>query len=544
MKQRGLTLIPMLALALLSCTEYGVNVCEYCENNNPFKACRSGLECVNYVCVRTGGNLPGECCDQGPAECADPYYCVYRTCAESALDPPPKEQVEPPSDPFLVTPDTRIIVPASPARTEETAGHILQSQFAASYGVQLTVEPYTEGISLENAVVVGSESSNPGVQTLVSELNLEVPVEGPRPEENYAFEITTDQILVAGRGDTGVLYGAQALKQLVRGKAEKDPSGALDEMIVRDYPDVEKRMHVLLLMFYHVPADNDGDGFRDPYKHTDIPIDLDVARDYLHTLSELRFNTVLFSLADIVAWANLPEPQTTAISVSEFMGLVEEANDYGMEVIPFLTGSSSSHGWIGTAAEPVEYTEAYNLAHDQEHLQIYKNLLQEIVDAFAPVQPLEYFHVAMDEDTTFGPRTMDGHRQWVNESYDLLSANNVKMMIWHDIWTLTPDFIDDYANYPNMHVAVWDYHTFMPRLVFGTIDDVIARGLEVSQAFLGNGISNDFERWFTDFSPVQKGFIGVYWTNQGTTCREEAFEYVLHNYLREYAQQFWNARSY
>lgn len=534
-----------LCVAMLACTELGLNVCSYCEVNNPLKACLAGLECVNNLCVRPGGNLPGECCGRGLAECADAYYCVYRTCEATPIYPPPKEQQdETNTGPFHLNTNTRILLPADPVPTDVTSGQILQSQIEASHGLLLPVEPYTEGVPLQNIIALGTESSNPAMETLLNELGLDIPAEEPGLDENYAFAVTTNQIVVAGRGDAGVLRGAQALKQLIRGKAEKSPFPVLDETVVRDHPDAEARMHVMLLMFYHVPPDLDGDGVRDPYKYTDIPVDLDVARAYFHYLSELGFNTVLLSLADIVTWANLPEPQSTAISVSDLMDLVAYANAYGLEVVPFLTGSSSSHGWIGTAEAPVEYTQEYCLAHDEEHLVIYKSLLQEIVDAFASVQPLRYFHVGMDEDTTFGPRSLFRHRQWVSESYDLLAANGVKMMIWHDTWTTTADFLYGYENYPNMHVAVWDYHTFIPFSTFQTINEVVTRGLEVSQAFLGNGLRSDFNHWFLNHGPLKKGFTGVYWMQGGTTCREESLDFLLHNYIRRHAHQFWNARTY
>jgi len=546
MKARNTLFAMAMSVTMLACGEYGMEVCNYCEQSNPLKACQSGLECVDYMCVRPGGNRPGECCDQGAAECADDYYCVYRTCAASPIYPPPKEDLETLSDPFALNPDTRVILPEDPAPTDQTAGDILQAQIEESHGIQLAVQAYTEGISLENAIVLGTESSNPGVQTLVSQLELTIPAEGANPGENYAFEITGNQILVAGLGDAGVLYGSQALKQLIKGEAVKSPSAPLDSRVVKDYPDAERRMFTLLLMFYYVPSDGDGDGEPDPYKFTDIPIDLDIARDYLHHLSEFRFNTVLFSLADIVTWTNLPPPQNTAIPVSELMDLVSEANAYGLEVIPFLTGSSSSHGWIGTEENPVEYTQEYSIEHEETNLAIYKDVLQEIVDEFAFVQPLQYFHVGMDEDTTFGPRSWDMHRQWVNESYSLLTSNNVKMTIWHDIWTLTPDYLYNYANYSDMHVAVWDYRTFIPDDIYTKINDIASKGMEVSQAFLENGWTPDFQRWFSNPNPLKKGFTGVFWiwTQEGTMCRQEAFDNLIPTYIRSDAHKFWNARTY
>lgn len=543
-KARNALFAVAMSVVVLACAENGGEVCDFCEQSNPLKACRYDLECVDYMCVRPGGNLPGECCDQGAAECRDDAYCVYRTCAASPIHPPPKEDVEILSEPFTFQADTRIILPEEPTSTDQTAGEILRAQIEASHGVQPAVQAYTQGTSLENAVVLGTEASNPGVQTLVSELGLVVPDDGPSPDQNYAFEVTGSRILVAGLGDAGVLHGSQALKQLIKGEGQKSPSGPLESRVVKDYPDVERRTFVLLLMFYHVPSDNDGDGERDPYKYTDVPIDLDIARSYLHHLSEFRFNTVLLSLADIVTWASLPQPQNTAISVSELMDLVTEANDYGLEVIPFLTGSSSSYGWIGTEENPVEYTEAYSLANDEANLDIYKDVLQEIVGAFSLVQPLEYFHIGMDEDITFGPRSGDMHRQWVNEAYAVLTSNNVRMMIWHDTWTQTPDYLYNYANYSDMHVAVWEYSTFIPDDIYAIIDDVVSKGMDVSQAFLDNGGTSDFERWFSTPSPLKKGFTGVFWNQSGTACNSSAFDYLLPRNIRQGAQKFWNARTY
>ncbi|TFH55386.1 MAG: hypothetical protein E4G90_11815 [Gemmatimonadales bacterium] len=544
MKARNALFAVAMSVAMLACTEYGTKVCDYCEQNNPLKACQYGLECVDYMCVRPGGNLPGECGDQGAAEGGDDTYCVYQTCAASPIHPPLKEDLETLSDPFAFHPDTRVILPEDPAPTDQTAGDILQAQIKESHGVQLAVQAYTAGISLENAIVLGTEASNPGVQTLVSQLGLAVPGEGPSPGENYAFEITGNQILVAGLGDAGVLHGSQALKQLIRGEAVKSPSAPLESRVVKDYPDVERRTFTLLLMFYHVPPDNDGDGEQDPYKYTHVPVDLDIARAYLHHLSEFRYNTVLFSLADIVTWASLPQPQNTAISVSELMDLVTEANVYGLEVIPFLTGSSSSHGWIGTEDHPVEYTAEYSLANDEANLAIYKDVLQEIVSEFALVQPLQYFHIGMDEDLAFGPRSGDMHRQWVNEAYGLLTSNNVRMMIWHDTWTLTPDYLYNYANYPDMHVGVWHYSTFIPDDIYTKINDIVSKGMEVSQAILENGRTPDFERWFSNPSPLKQGFTGLFWIQTGTTCKQQSFDYLIPRNIRTDAQKFWNARTY
>jgi len=68
--------------------------------------------------------------------------------------------------------------------------------------------------------------------------------------------------------------------------------------------------------------------------------------------------------------------------------------------------------------------------------------------------------------------------------------------------------------------------------------------MEVSQSFLENGRTPDFQRWFSYPSPLKKGFIGVFWYQSGTTCKAEVFDYLLHRHIRTDAQKFWNARTY
>ena len=68
--------------------------------------------------------------------------------------------------------------------------------------------------------------------------------------------------------------------------------------------------------------------------------------------------------------------------------------------------------------------------------------------------------------------------------------------------------------------------------------------MEVSQAFLYNGCAQDFQHWFSNPSPLKKGFTGVFWSYAGTTCQPAAFDLLLHNYIRANAQKFWNAETY
>ncbi len=544
LEHRTVTSVALLILAalFLGCE---ADVCGFCEPNNAFRACASGLECVGNLCIRPGGNVEGECCDRGSATCSTDHYCVYRICETTPIYPPPKEETDFPGNPFLLGTGTRIITPESPQDTDETSALILQTQVEESLGLEISIEPYQAGMSLENVIVLGTDASNPAVGTLRGALGLEIPADGPTPSENYAFAVSPDQILVAAHESEGVLNGAQALKQLIRGESRKSPTGILGQKVVKDYPDVEMRGFTPHLLIYFNSQDNDGDGFKDPYKLMDVPVDLDVARAYFHAMSEFRYNTVVLALGDIVTWSALPQPENTAISVQEFLDLVREANRYGLEIIPFLTGSSSSNGWIGTVAQPVEYTPDYIAAYDAQNLITTKAVYQEIIDAIDPVQPVRYFHVGMDEDTKFGPRTLEQHEFWVDELYDLLSANGVKTMLWHDTWIKTDAYKYSYPAYPEMHILVWNYDTPVPITIRHIwINDIVSKGMEVSQSFLLNGEPADFQAWFATPSPLKKGFINVVWNQEGTFCKEEHYASVVNIHMRQNAHKCWNARTY
>ncbi len=552
------------------------DVCQECLPISPLphKLCLEGLVCVNNRCSRPAGNLPGECCTddlypgcQGDSFCANntqcqrpegnlegehcsddgascnpELFCLYQTCEASPIYPAPKEISFQTTDQFLLNEDTLVILPENPSNTDEKAGELLHDQIVASCGINISMRTYIEGDPPENAIVIGSPNSNPAVVTLLQNNGLQIPGEGPVPLENYALKVVPSHIVAAGAGDPGVLHAAQVLKQYIRGVTSMTLNDSLPVITVRDYPDAGQRAFVMIFAHYHFPADV-GEGNTDGYKYMDLPFTIDTARAYLHILSELRFNTVFLKMADIVAWDNIPQPENTAISVQDFLGLVQEANEYGLETIPLLNASSAHYGWIGTVDEPADFTEEYVLSHNAEHLAIYLALVGEIIQAYESVQPLRFFHAGMDEDWSFGSRPTDLHLQWVDEIYSEVISHGKKMMIWYDNWTATQHFLTYGQNYPDMRVLVWDYETPIQNTAKIAVENALARGLETEFTFWGNGVLSDFEWWFSLQNPLQKGFIGINWV-LGTACKEQTnsvFEETVNTYIRKHANQFWNA---
>ncbi len=564
----------VLAAALWICGGCA-EVCDECLDIHvdPINLCSQGLDCIDNLCIREGGNLPGECCrseaecnfagscvndtqcerfggnlqgegcSEGGAQCHEDLLCIYQTCEYSPIFPPTKELTQQTGESFTLDQDTLIILPENSSDTDDTAGQILKDQISASCGLDLTVRPYTEGDPPENSIVVGTPTSNPAVQPLLDTHSLTIPDEGPLPAENFAIKIAPSQILVAGRGDPGSLYGAQALKQYIRGMIPGNPLHELPAVTARDYPDMEQRMFLVILVHYYFPHPQVQQGITDGYKYMDIPFSLGSAYEYLHIMSELRYNIAILKMGDVVAWQNLPQPQNVAISVSDYLDLVREANDYGLETIPLINGSAAHNGWIATVEEPIEYTEEYAVSHYAEHWAIYSALVQEIIQAYDGVQPLRYFHAGMDEDFTFGPRPIDYHLNWVDNTYSLITSNNIKMVVWFDCWTATDWFINQGHLYPDMHVAVWDYYTPISELAKNRIVQILDRDLEVSLTLWGNGTPADFDWWFSLQDPLQKGGIGLNWVypTACTDMTDPVFEETVNTYMRTSAHLFWNA---
>ncbi len=552
------------------------DVCDTCRvlHIDPSDMCGEGLQCIDGVCIRDAGNLPGECCrsdaecdpEEGfcagdaqcqryegnlpgegcggnGAQCREDLLCVYGTCENSPIFPPVKERTQQGEDSFLLDQDTVIILPPDPGGTYDTAGRVLREQIEASCGFEPSVRSYTEGDPPENAIVVGTPTSNPAVETLLDAYGLEIPDEGPRPAEDYALKIASSQILVAGRGGPGALFGAQALKQYIRGMAPKHPSPTLPAITIRDYPDMAMRAFKVILVHYYFPLPEVQQGNTDGYKFMNIPFSLDRAYDYLHIMSELRFNTAILKMGDVVAWENLPQPEDISISVDDYLDLVREANEYGLETIPLLNGSSAHNGWIATSEEPIEYTEDYAVSHYDEHLAIYLAVVQEIIEAYDGVQPLRYFHAGLDEDFTFGARPMEYHLQWVDAVYSLITSYGIKMLVWFDCWACTDYFINQGQNYPDMHVAVWDYQTPVSDFAKVKIGQTLDRGLEVSLTLWGNGTPADLAWWSSLQDPLQRGGIGLNWVYP-TACTDSpvrVFEETVNTYMRNDSNLFWNA---
>lgn len=571
---RSTVLLPLTILVFLRVCMGCADVCEPCKpiHWEPSVMCGDGLQCIEGRCAREQGNLPGECCGEGTecniegfcangkqcqrydgnlegedcsedgAQCNEELLCIYMTCEAVPIYPPAKEIVQQGADHFVLNEDTVIILPQNPSNTDDTAGGVLREQIVESGGFDLTVRSYQEGDPPANSIVIGTPTSNPAVQTLLDLYATDIPGEGPVPEENYTLVVATSRILVAGRGDPGALYGAQALKQYIRGVLFRVPSPELPAITVRDYPDSKQRAFKIIFVHYYFPLPQVQQGNTDGYKFMDIPFSLDTAYEYLHVMSELRFNMVVLKMGDLVAWANIPQPENTAIAVDDYLDLVREANDYGLETVPLINGSSAHNGWIATVDEPIEYTEEYAISHFEEHLAIYLNVVQEILEAYQGVQPLRYFHAGMDEDFTFGPRPPAYHLLWVDAAYSLIASHNVKMMVWFDCWTCTPHFMNEGHNYPDMQVAVWDYYTPVSDFAKVKIEHVLERGLEVSLALWGNGTPEDLAWWSSLEDPNQMGFIGLNWVN-GTACQEmtgTVFEETVNVHMRKDSNLFWN----
>lgn len=526
-----------LLLTLLAAT--ALAACEGNLGDPCFDAsmCSSGLECSpQNVCVRPDGSLIGEACGTVALRCADGLWCdqMYPddrpgntfTCTDTLPVFPSTKEFETSAESFAINEDTKILLPPSPAETDETAAELLQTVIER-FGFTPSVEPYGGGPLPAGSIVLGTPSSNPGVATLVAALSIDVPAEGPDPTEDYAVRVSTDHVVVAGNGALGTLHGAQVLKQILRAYANSARPPVLEGYDVRDWPDDEQRQGVLSLNNYQ-------DLFFPAVKDVGTDFEVETLEAYAEVFSEWRLDTMMLEVADMVAWDSLPSPHDNAATKADFLHALEAVRKHGLRFTMQMNGSSTHFGWIDVDYEP---TVAHNTLHHAEYLEIYTNVIREMITSVSAVLPLDYFNIGFDEDSKRDPAET---LEFIDTSFDLIVSLGTRPFMyqtWHDGTILFPHLSRDW-----LHLSVFD-HGWGGPIDFTVLEAVLAEGYETSLQVKNNGDPEEWAQWYALDNPLQKGFLvflkkiegsNAEWRNFRTTC----------DWLRPHVEKLWNGRAY
>ena len=350
--------------------------------------------------------------------------------------------------------------------------------------------------------------------------------------EGYLLRISKDQIIIAANNQAGAFYGAQTLKQMIRGDKPKE---GIPCVFVKDWPALSIR------------------AVMDDISRGPVP-DMNFMKTQVRRYAELKINCMSFYIEHIVKTTKHPDlaPYNGGISIEDFTELSEYAKDYQMKLI----GNFQSLGHFEKILSLPQYrhlgaTERMLDPLNPESMAFLKDIYTEMAPAFSS----EYFTPDCDEawdlsrgklagaDSSLSPSEI--YAKHVMGIHEILSGLGKKTFIWGDIILEHPEILDILPN--DIIIAAWNYGALDSFSAF--IDPVKDAGFDflVSPGIVNSGrIIPDFRMTFTNIrnfinEGYKKGALGVYctvWDDGGTHAFSRDWYGVAYN-----AEQSWRPNN-
>ena len=262
-------------------------------------------------------------------------------------------------------------------------------------------------------------ATEPVIRDICSRVGLDVGDEGP---EGYVIKVTPTKILIAGNDASGVVYGMQTLRQMIR----PGRNGlSIREVTVKDHPDIKSRGFYL-----------EGGGY---YADSD-----DVKRLIRNTHSFAKANLLICEIMwNGFAWKSRPEiARSNALPVSALAAVANEARKYGLEFVPVVHAVGRCAEILDSHPEIAENADWKKSRYDAAACirnpltyQIHFDMLEEIIAA----TQCKRLHISHDELKNIGvcPKCSaedpaELFASSVNTFADWLAARGVKTLIWGD----------------------------------------------------------------------------------------------------------------
>lgn len=258
--------------------------------------------------------------------------------------------------------------------------------------------------------------------------------EGANPE-SYTMTVRGGRVTISGPSDAGVFYGTRTLKQEVHG------GGTAPEGVVRDQPAKPQRGFTLdIARKYFSPA---------------------WIEDRVRELGDLKYNQLGLHFSDDQAFRiesdSHPEivsdPHLTKAQVKRIVDLAASRH---ITVVPEI--DSPGHLGAVLAAHPELQLRKANGVATRGAIDISKeasaNLLDDLLDEYAPVFPGAYWHLGGDEYQALtvsdpaasypqlaaaararygaGAGVADLTTGWLNDRADTVRAHDRTMRVWND----------------------------------------------------------------------------------------------------------------
>ncbi len=271
--------------------------------------------------------------------------------------------------------------------------------------------------SMSRLTIAGSPGNGVLTLSLKQDKNL------PQSPEGYVLLIQDKQVLITSRGEAGLFYGCQTLRQLL--EDAHDQQVDIPPCRITDYPEV-------------------------PYRaiHLDLRFHLDAGHFYyelIDRLAALKVNAVIVELEDKLRYKRAPlVASANSISIQEFAAISRYAKERNIDISPLVQGL----GHAGHILKHEEYKHlrddpASDWAFDALNPETYKLQFALYQDAMEATPFGKYIHVGGDEVYNLGQsqlakksgmKPVELQLYWLNKVCDFIKKQGRTPICWDDMF--------------------------------------------------------------------------------------------------------------
>ena len=293
-----------------------------------------------------------------------------------------------------------------------------------------------------------------------------------KPEEAYKIEPTPRGLTVIAETGAGIFYGAQTVKQLIRGSGK---DAVLLVPTIRDWPAMAHR------------------GLSDDWSRGPLP-NMDFLKREIRTLAAYKYNIFSPYFEHTFAYASTPVAAFPggAMTPEEGRELVEYAAKYHITIIP----EQEAFGHLHHVLKFEQYSPLGETPHGAVLAPGDARTLPQIGEWFgelAKVFPGPYAHIGADETFELGlGRTRDEVTQkglgavylnFLTQIHQQLEPNHKRLLFWGDIAENSPELV---GTLPKDMIAVSWHYDAQPDFT-KNLEPFIKSGLET---WVAPGVNN------------------------------------------------------
>jgi hypothetical protein len=333
-------------------------------------------------------------------------------------------------------------------------------------------------------------------------------------EEGYAIAPTARGIAVIAETSTGVFYGAQTLKQMIRGSGK---AAAMERAVIRDWPAMRYR------------------GLSDDLSRGPFPT-LDFQQKQIRTLAAYKVNVYSPYFEDTLQYESNPLPGQPGGSMSreDVHALVEYARRYHVTIVPEQEAFGHLHHVLTYEQyAPLAETPMGSVLAPGQPGSL--DLIQQWFGEVAAMFPGPFMHIGADETFDLGKgqtrQAVDTQGRgkvyvdFLTLIHTRLSPLHRRLLFWGDIAVHDPKEV---LRLPKDMIAVaWDYSP-RPDGYMSSLQPYLNAGIET---WVSPGVSNwsrvypdndlalrNIQRFVADGQAANStGVLNTVWNDDGQT---------------------------